>query len=164
MADELTLCAAAFFRNKGKTVSTSGEFLMSISMDYHWFPLETAKVILATMVERNILEKKGDMIKPTFDVSTIQVPVAYKPSPELASQCKPAVKNEEVQQQKDMLPVLIEKAMASGMQKKDFIAGANHLSKTLNVDMIVAGLLVLRENGIDVSGLIDPVYSEIKSK
>lgn len=164
MTDELTLCAAAFFRNKGKTVSTSGEFLMSISMDYHWFPLEAAKKILATMIEKGILERKGDIIKPLFDVSTVQVPVAYKPSPELASQCKPVGNNEPVQQQKDMLPVLIEKATANGIQKKDFIAGANHLSKTLNVDMIVAGLLVLREKGVDVSGLIDPVYSEIKSK
>lgn len=165
MNDELLLCAAAYFRNKGKSVSTEEEFYMALSMDYHWCSHSVAKNLLNAMVAEKIIENNKNIIKPAFDIGTIRVPVAYKPDMAMLSKCKPATKKEEpVAQTEDMLPKLIETASKNNIAKKDFISQANHLSKVLNIDMIVAGLLVLREHGVDIKEFIEPVYSEIERK
>ena len=83
MTDELTVCAAAFFRNKGKNVITEPEFLMVTSMDLHWMPYGKAKQLLAAMLSEKVLVKSGEYLKPSFEISDIDVPVAYRPSDSL---------------------------------------------------------------------------------
>ena len=85
MTDEYTVCAAAFFRNKGKNVIGEAEFLMGISLDFHWMPYGKAKELLAALLSKKILVKNGDVLKPSFEISEIEVPVAYRPSDSLMS-------------------------------------------------------------------------------
>ena len=62
MTDEYTVCAAAFFRNEGKTVITESEFTMVMSMDLHWMPFGKAKLLLAELLSRKILVKNGEFL------------------------------------------------------------------------------------------------------
>ena len=64
MTDEYTICAAAFFRNKGKSVITEPEFLMVISMDLHWMPYGKAKALLDQLISKNVLVKTGNISNP----------------------------------------------------------------------------------------------------
>lgn len=173
MTDELTVFAAAFLRNKGKNVITENEFLMGVSMDLHWMPYSDAKVVFAALIGSKILEKNGEYVKPTFDVSDItDIPVGYRPSPDLVSKLKskkdvPAkektapVKNNVPAQ--DIFPMMIEEAVETGMEKRDFISEANNIQKRLNVDITVAGLIVLRDRGADIGPLADRVYASLKN-
>ena len=173
MTDELTICAAAFLRNKGKNVVTENEFLMGISMDLHWMPYGDAKVLLAALLNSKILEKNGEYLKPTFDVSGItDVPVGYRPGPDFVSKLK--TKNDVPVKEKtapmkssaptqDLFPMMIEEAVETGMEKRDFISEANNIQKKLNVDITVAGLMVLRDRGADIGPLADRVYASLKN-
>ena len=69
MTDEYTVCAAAFFRNKGKNLISETEFLMAISLDFHWMPYGQAKNLLAVLLSKNVLVKNGELLKPTFERS-----------------------------------------------------------------------------------------------
>ena len=83
MTSELTVCAAAFLRNKGKTVVAENEFLMGMSMDYHWMPYGDAKKLLDILIRSDIFKKNGEYLKASFELSDVDVPVAYRPSESL---------------------------------------------------------------------------------
>ena len=167
MADEYVVCTAAFFRNKGKNVITENEFLMVISMDLHWMPYGKAKVLLGELLSRKVLIKNGEFLKPSFEISDIDVPVAYRPSDDLVSSLvqkkeeRPAPK---AVQSDDLLPSMISAAVQNGVEKRDFISESNAVSKKLDIDMLAAALIILRDKGVDISPFTDRVYNAVKEK
>ena len=167
MTDEYTVCAAAFFRNKGKNVITESEFLMVISMDLHWMPYGKAKELLAQMISRNVLVKNGEYLKPSFEISDIEVPVAYRPSDSLISSLSQKTEKAPVAAAPagdDLLPSMIAEAMRHDLEKRDFIAESNSISKRLDIDMLAAALIVLRDKGADITPYVDRVYQAVISK
>ncbi len=169
MTNELTVCAAAFLRNKGKTVVTENEFLMGMSMDYHWMPYGDAKKLLNALIGAGIVKKNGEYIKATFEPSDVDVPVAYRPSESLISSIRsprPAtVPKKDVEKgSENLLPVLISEAIDANMDKRDFMSSANALQKGLNIDILAAGLIVLRDAGVDITHLTDRVYDAVSKK
>ncbi len=168
MTDEFVICAAAFFRNKGKNVIVETEFLMVISMDLHWMPYGKAKQLLAELLSRNILVKNGEYLKPTFEISDVEVPVAYRPSESLMASLSNAQPVKPVQRSPssgdDLLPSMIAYAKELGIEKRDFISEANAVSKRLGVDMLAAALIVLRDRGGDIDSFADRVYQAVISK
>ena len=167
MTDEYTVCAAAFFRNKGKNLISETEFLMAISLDFHWMPYGPAKQLLAALLSKNILVKNGDLLKPTFDISEIEVPVAYRPSDQLISSLgknAPAKTETKPSGDADLLPSMIAAAAEKGLEKRIFISEANSLSKKMGTDMLAAALIILRDEGVDITSFADRVYEAMKSK
>ena len=167
MTDEFTICAAAFFRNKGKNVITESEFLMVISMDLHWMPYSKGKTLLSNLLAKNIIVKNGDYLKPNFEVSDVDVPVAYRPSENLISmlsQSQPEKAVSNAPADGDLLPSMIAAATDAGVEKRTFISESNSISKRLDIDMLVAALIVLRDKGIDIAPFTDRVYDAVKEK
>jgi hypothetical protein len=170
MTDGLITCAAAFLRNKGKNVITEKEFLMSISMDLHWMPYGDAQKVLAAMLTAGVLEKNGEYLKPSFDVAEVDVPVAYRPSRELiasaGSKTSVPAKQQPAKQQKsaDVFPMLMTEAVEAGMEKRDFISECNVVQKKLNIDIAAAGLLVLRDRGVDIGPFVERTYESVMKK
>ena len=158
MTDGLTLCAAAFLRNKGKSVITEKEFLMGISMDLHWMPYRDAQRLLSALLSNGTFERNGEYIKANFETSEIDIPVAYRPPTDLLSGLLSEKAITPPAKEKDLLPELMSEAERSGMQKKEFIAASNMIQKKLNIDIAAAGLIVLRDRNIDVTPFIDRVY------
>lgn len=168
MTDGITLCAAAFLRNKGKNVVTEKEFLMGLSMDLHWMPYGDAQKLLAALISNGIFEKNGEFLRPKFQTSELEVPVAYRPPsdilegiPETAPEGAPKA---HAKTGNELLPELVAEAVKTGMSKKDFIAASNVIQKTLNVDILAAGLIVLRDKGVDISGYTGRVYDRVSKK
>ena len=180
MEDNLKLCLCAFVRNRGKTVFTESLLLMGMSMDLRWMSYSDAKAVLKAMLSQGLLERSGDMIRAAFDVSEVDVPVAYRPSKDLILSCvsgrappapvsapKPepvAEKNDAEAVQEDLMPVLMQRAVDSGIQRKDFMVQSNSLSRKLGIFIEAAALYVLRDNGADISDLTDRVYESVRRK
>ena len=182
MEDNLKLCLCAFVRNRGKTVFTESLLLMGMSMDLRWMSYSDAKAVLKAMLSQGLLERSGDMIRAAFDVSEIDVPVAYRPSKDLIASCVsgnvppvPALapKADPVQsdvtkkitgEPEDLMPILMQRAVDAGMQRKDFMGQSNSLSRKLGIFIEAAALFVLRDNGADVSDLTDRVYESVRRK
>ena len=178
MEDNLKLCLCAFVRNKGKTVFTENLLLMGMSMDLRWMSYSDAKAVVKAMISQGLLERSGDVIRTAFDVSGVDVPVAYRPSRELISSCvsgnvapaPPAdapAQEQAIQPQdgpEDLMPVLMQRAVDAGMQRKDFMAQCNALSRKLGIFIEAAALYVLRDNGADIGDLTDRVYRSVRQK
>ena len=56
------------------------EFVLSASMDMHWFPPRDAQRLLQLGLETKLLESQGGAIRPAFDVSSVEVPRDYIPT------------------------------------------------------------------------------------
>jgi len=141
------LSAAAFFRNKGKNVVTENEFIMCISMDLRWMRPAEARDLLTLLVSEGHLENDGQHIRPTFDVHATDVPLGFRPSADiLGMRRRPAGPPAG-----DVLAELMAKAESIGLKRKDLIVSANAVQKRMNVDIEIAVLLMLRENGVDIS-------------
>ncbi len=182
MVDELTICAAAFFRNKGREVIAGKEFAMGISLDLRWMTVNEAASLARRMISSGVLESKDGYLRPTFDISEVDIPMAYRPSTKLIESLKtvndtpvkgpvkmdsvskgPAVvKNEK--EDDNVFSEMFEMAKKSGMKRPEFIAKCNSLQKQLNIDIEVAGVMVLRDIGADVSSLYERVREAVLSK
>ncbi len=182
MEDNLKLCLCAFVRNRGKTVFTESLLLMGMSMDLRWMSYSDAKAVLKAMLSQGLLERSGDMIRAAFDVSEVDVPVAYRPTRELVASCvsgnvppvpasapKSVGMPEENPQsketvQEDLMPILMQRALDAGMQRKDFIGQSNSIARKLGIFIEAAALYVLRDNGAEISDLTDRVYESVRRK
>ena len=164
MADEFTVCAAAFFRTVGKDVTTADEFVMTSSLELKWMSPSDAKLLLKALIGKGILEKKGDYVRPSSDLGAVDLPLAYKPSPELikslhsATSPAPQPKKENAP---DLFHILMDVAKRNGIETKDFVPVCSKIQKRLGVDIAAAALIVLRDKGVDISRYVSQVYDGI---
>ncbi len=166
MTDELTVCAAAFFRSIGKDVTTSDEFVMISSLELKWMSPSDVKILLKNLLAAGILEKKGEYIRPAKDLSSVDLPLAYKPSRDVLKPVQatpapaPAPKKEA---EPDLFHILMGVASENGIQTKDFVPACSKIQKRLGIDISAAALLVLRDKGVDITPYVGQVYDGISS-
>lgn len=166
MTDELAVCVAAYFRSIGKDVTTSEEFVMTASLKMKWMSPSDAKSLLAHLVSHNLVTNKDGFIRPNGDVSSIDVPMAYRPSAELVSRIHgvapaPRVSETKNSNDADVFQELKEMATGSGMVIGEFVKSCNTIQKRLNIDIRVAALIVLRDKGLDVGKYMERVYTAV---
>lgn len=158
---DIRTCVAAFFRSKGKNVMTAEEFLMGLSMNMRWMPYKDAERLLDAAVGSGILERDGEYVRPIFDLNGVDVPVGYRPPADLLSS---APVPEEKKMDEDVLPKLIAKAASMDIDRKDFMSYCRTIQKKMNVDIEVAAVMVLRDNGANVDELLDQVREVVSGR
>lgn len=167
MKDEMDICAAAYFRGKGKDVATTEEFVMDVSLDLKWMPPSDAKLLLAKLTEAGSVQQKGGYVRPSESLSSLDVPMAYRPSAELTAslheKSQPVEEPHDAPASADPFPAMMDAAAAMGMQRRDFIQSCNKIQKRLDIEVAVAALIVLRDAGADVGQYLDAVYSHVKA-
>ena len=155
MTGDLDVCAAALYRAVGKDVLTADEFVMDVSLKQKWMSPSDAKALLGLMVRSRILEQKDGYLRPLVDLSAVDVPLAYRPPKDLLSS---GVCEKPSEPATDMFPKLMDVASDAGMHRREFIQECNRIQKRLDIDVSVAALIVMRENGIAVDPFIEGVY------
>ena len=76
---ELTYTVSMPFKRKGKEQLKDMEFVMALSMDLKWFTPEQAKSVLAEAQRSGLLIREGELVRPSFDISKIEIPTGFKP-------------------------------------------------------------------------------------
>ena len=170
MVDEMTVCAAAFFRNKGRDVIAEKEFTMGVSLDLRWMTVKEAGALVNAMKSSGILELKDGYLRPRFSISEVEVPMAYRPSAGFIKKIVDGTPKSEPEPERKPQPdgnvfaEMMSMAEESGMRRAGFIAACNAMSKRLDVDIEVAGMMVLKSIGADVSHLYDRVRETVIGK
>lgn len=148
------------FRRKGRNELSEKEFLFSASIDLHWFPPADAQRLLDICRTEGLLRLENDYLRPDFDMASVDVPVAFKPSRDI-------LKSKTPRKPKDvdgLFPRLMSLAEKGGMERRRFISTCNGLQDRLDVEIEVAGMLVLREEGHDVMPLVDEAAGLVSSR
>jgi hypothetical protein len=168
MVDELTVCAAAFFRIKGKDIVAEKEFSMGISLDLRWMSVKEANALIKIMISSGVITLKDGYLRPAFDLSEIDVPMAYRPSANFVKKVLDMHRESEpvkkTQDSDNVFSEMISMAEKSGMRRAGYVAACNSLSRKLGVDIEVAGVMILRDIGSDVSELYEKVRNAVINK
>jgi len=168
MPDELEICLAALFLNKGKDVLTAKEFTMYVSLDLRWMQAKDADALMKALIEKGLMSRTDEYLRPLIDTSAVDVPVAYRPSEGLIKGLKGNAPKQTAAKKSseppDLLSVLIAKATDSGMGKGAFVSECNKISKKMDVDMEVAAVMILKERGVDIMPFMDGVRSSVLSR
>ncbi len=183
MANEIQTCAAAFFRTSGKDIATTDEFVMTASLELKWMAPSKAKKLLALLENEGAVVCKNGYVRLSPDLSGIDLPMAYRPSPELLAlmdkPLEPKAKREEKPEPKateaaraapaprgpekqDVFHILMDAAVEAGIPRKDFIQNSNKIQRKLDIDIGAAALIVLRDGGVSIAPYIDAVVDGIK--
>src|SRR5450759_4536364 len=142
---ELTYTVSMPFKRKGKEQLKDMEFVMALSMDLKWFTPEQAKSVLSEAQRSGLLKRDGELVRPSFDISKIEIPSGFKPE---------TIAIEKV----------IERIITStGIQKRKVVSMINKKQEELSKQVVieVSAILVAIENAVLVDDLIDEEYAAL---
>ena len=156
---ELQRSIAVLFRRKGKEVLTEREFVFSASMDLRWFSPKEAQKMMDAGVAGGHLRKVDGNLLPTFDFGDIDVPIDYKPAPEMLKEVPSS-------RSKDLFSEIIDTiAKSRSVSKREVVSKVNKKQEMLGIDVEPAALLVACDYGINVNdGYIERAASEVLNR
>jgi len=155
---DLQKSIALLFRRKGRDSLSEKEFVLSASMELRWFTPKEAQRLLDLGLTGGYLKRANGGISPTFDCSSIEVPLDYKPGHEIFDN----VKTKSV----DLFSEIVEKIVRSkSVPKREVVSRVNKKQELLGIDVEPAALLVLSDYGMSVeSAFIERATEEILSR
>ena len=152
--DELRGAIAVLFKRKGKEELSEKEFVLSASMDLRWFPPKDAQRFLQLGIETGLLESRKGAIRPTFEVTSIEVPRDFAPTASVFETPTPVAE--------DLFVAIVDAIAArTGSERRAVIANVNAIQDRLDVDVEVAALVAARTAGIDVSPFVTRVRARL---
>ncbi len=152
---DLERSIALLFRRKGKDFLTEKEFVFSASMDLRWFSPKDAQRLLDIGISGGYLQKKNGNIVPTFDTTSIDVPLDYKPGREIFEQLP--------KKNQDFFSEVVEKIVRTkSVPKREVVSKVNRKQELLGIDVEPAALLVASDYGLFVeNSFIERATSEV---
>lgn len=148
---DLTYTVSMPFKRKGKDELKDTEFVLALSIDLKWFNPEQAKIVLSDAERSGLLKREGELVRPAFDLSGIEIPSGFKPEPVSFTK-------------KSIFDRTIERIMTgTGIEKRKVIAMINKKQEELSKQVVieVSAILVAIENGVMVNDLIDEEYASL---
>jgi hypothetical protein len=152
---DLQRSIAVLFRRKGKEFLTEQEFVSSASFDLRWFSPKEAQKLLDVSITGGLLQRKNGHIVPTFDLSSIDVPLDYRPSKQILEQVSKS--------KADLFSEIVEKIVkVRSVPKREVVSRVNKKQEMLGIDVEPAALLVASDYGLSLdSAFIQRAESEI---
>ena len=152
---DLQRSIALLFRRKGKEALTEKEFVFSASMDLRWFSPKDAQRLLDLGITGGYLKKKDGSLLPTFDLSSVEVPLDYRPSKEMLDSAP--------RKHQDLFSEVVDRIVKTkSVPKREVVSRVNKKQELLGIDVEPAVLLVASDYGVGLdSSLIERASSEI---
>lgn len=148
---ELTYTVSMPFKRKGKEQLKEIEFVLALSMDLKWFTPDQARSVLAEAQKSGLLKRDGELVRPSFDISKIEIPSGFKPEPVDI-------------EKKTVFERVIERIITNtGLEKRKVVSLINKKQEELSKQVVieVSAILVAIENGVMVDDLIDEEYAAL---
>jgi hypothetical protein len=137
------------FKRKGKEALKESEFVLALSIDLNWFNPEQAKTLLNDAEKSGLLKKEGDIIRPSFDISRVELPSGFKPESIIFDK-------------ENMFDRIIDRIIINtGIDKRKIIAQINKKQEELAKQVVieVSAILIAIEHGVVMDDLIEEEYA-----
>ena len=151
--DELKAVIAEPFKIRGKARLTPAEFTFTLTLELKWLTPEESRQAIDEGLKAGLLKEEKGKIAPAFDYRNVAVPPGFRPGFDLLSK-------------KPLLERIIDLLARAGMGYADahelIRQKQEHLFDCVTPE--VAGLIVAKERGLDVTPYIDEAFAEIVKK
>ena len=146
MNDEEEIIIAFLFKRSGKKELNFSDLYLTLSMELNWFTPEDAKKFLKQAIKNQLLNKKDELVTPSFDYDKIDVPMGFQPTQKVFQEKKIGKPREK---KENLLTVIIKEIVQkSKLDEQKIIGKIKKLEKTRNLTAEVAALLVGKEYDI----------------
>lgn len=150
---ELKTTVAQPFKIRGKGRLTPSEFVFALNLDLGWFTPEEAKEVLKLAKSAGLLAEKEGRLIPLFSIGVIDVPDGFRPGPEVL---KPKTLMEKV------TGLLADRGYNNGEIRALIDSKVERCCGLIYPE--VAGLIAAKEKGINIDGLLDETYDEVRRR
>ena len=144
--NDLQKSIAVLYKRKGKDALSEREFVFSASMDMRWFSPKDAQKLMDAGLTGGFLEKKNGNLMPTFDWTSAEVPLDFKPSSETIRMG--------TKRSQDLFSEIVENIVRTkSVPKREVVSRVNKKQELLGIDIEPAALLVASSYGLQVDKL-----------
>ena len=147
--DELKTAIAQAFKVRGKARLTRAELAFALSLDLKWFSPDEGREVVDAGLRAGLLREEESKITPSFDYRATEVPPGFRPGAGIFK--KPLLERIEV--------LLVNSGVEAGAVRGLIEKKENELCGLVTPE--VAGLIVARERGLDVTEYIDEALRQV---
>jgi len=143
---------AAPFVERDADEVTRAEFLYTLTGDFDWFDTDEAEDALRAGVDESLLTRDGDALRPGFDVSEVEIPDGFAPSPVDGGG------------ERDVFDRAVDRLVGAGYEKREAVAEINRVHRDMDgARVVAAALVVAKREGLRVDDLAEEALEGIRT-
>lgn len=150
-----TALAQVFLRHDAVSMPRK-DMVMGMSMELRWFSPGTAEQVVDAGLGSGLLREEGGALAPTFHPSDVEVPLDFKPSPNIIA-IAGAQPSEGGGAKGTFMEIVDAITEATGVSAQDIIKRINEKVMDRGFTGEVAALLVGAEDGVELTKFYDRV-------
>ena len=153
MTSQAEKILAFVFKRSGKTELSFSDIYLTLSMELHWFKPEEAKDFVNRSLEEKLITKKNEQIRPSFDMSKIDIPLDFSPKGKLFEE-----KEKSKDKNNSTLDQVINKIQEkTNKDRKIIFDKIKKIEKEKNISIFVSALLVGKEFEIEIKEFLPDI-------
>lgn len=158
MVSELKKIISFVFNRSGKTELSFSDLYLSLSFELRWFNPNDAKNFIKIAINKNLLNKKGDLFSPSFDFVKIPIQKDFSPSKEFNFYDENFIENEILNISDKLINKIVEK---TGIKISDILKEIKVYEKKFNVTNDIATLLIAKKFDITLNEYYEEIEKNI---
>lgn len=163
LMEELKRVVSVPFKKNLATSLSEKDFEYSLAFDLKWFSPKIASKVKEKALEAGILILKAGTLVPNFDVESIRVPHAFKPSANFLENPDNSGEKVSIKEEISFEQVLEFISADIGINRQKLVSEINFMQDRLSylVDIRVVALIVAKKFGCDISVIYDRVSRSV---
>lgn len=161
--EELKRVVSVPFKKTLAASLSEKDFEYSLAFDLKWFSPKIASKVKEKALEAGVLILKAGALVPGFDVESIRVPHAFKPSENFLENTNSSGESVSIKEEISFEKVLEFISADIGVNRQKMVSEINFMQDRLSylVDIRIVALIVAKKFGCDISGIYDRVSRSV---
>jgi len=161
--EELKCVVSVPFKKTLAASLSEKDFEYSLAFDLKWFSPKTASKVKEKALEAGVLTLKTGALVPGFDVESIRLPHAFKPSENFLENQKSSGGKASVKEEISFEQVLEFISADTGVNRQKLISEINFMQDRLSylVDIRVVALIVAKKLGCNIEAIFGKVARSV---
>lgn len=158
MDSEREIILSFLFKRSGKESLKFSDLYLALSMDLNWFTPADAKAFVNMALEDNLITIKDDLIKPSFDINKIDVPIGFSPSKFVFEEKRKKI----AKKKEDVLNKIIKQIVnETNLNNQQVTEKINAIAEEKNITDEVAAILIGKEYNLKFDDFIEELEEKI---
>lgn len=157
--EELKRVVSVPFKKTLAASLSEKDFEYSLAFDLKWFSPKVASKVKEKALEAGFLSLKAGSLVPCFDVESIRLPHAFKPSENFLENEKNSGKKAPIREEISFEQVLEFISADAGVNRQKLVSEINSMQDRLSylVDIRIVALIVAKKFGCRIEGVHEKV-------
>lgn len=161
--EELKCVVSVPFKKTLAASLSEKDFEYSLAFDLKWFPPKTASKVKEKALAAGLLALKSGVLVPGFDVESVRLPHAFKPSEDFLENQKSSGGKASVKEEISFEQVLEFISADTGVNQQKLISEINFMQDRLSylVDIRIVALIIAKKFGCNIEAIFGKVADSV---